>query len=142
MVVGTPVMPGAGTDKPMEIVKGAIKEAKLSASDVILVDTAGRLHIDDELMNELSMLKKELQPSEILFIADSMIGQDAVRSAGEFHKRLGLTGVILTKLDGDARDRKSTRLNSSHITISYAVFCLKKKTPAQQAQAPNHKQLA
>jgi signal recognition particle subunit SRP54 len=84
-------------------VRGAIKEAKLSASDVILVDTAGRLHIDDELMNELSILKKELQPSEILFIADAMIGQDAVRSAGEFHKRLGLTGVILTKLDGDAR---------------------------------------
>ena len=95
--------PGKGTDKPLEIVRGAIKEAKLSASDVILVDTAGRLHIDDELMNELSVLKKELQPSEMLFIADAMIGQDAVRSAGEFHKRLGLTGVILTKLDGDAR---------------------------------------
>src|SRR5467141_279713 len=101
--VGTQVWPGAGTDKPLEIVRGAIKEAKLSASDVILVDTAGRLHIDDELMNELSTLKKELQPAEILFIADAMIGQDAVRSAGEFHKRLGLTGVILTKLDGDAR---------------------------------------
>jgi signal recognition particle subunit SRP54 len=101
--VGTTLWPGAGTDKPVEIVKGAIKEAKLSASDVILVDTAGRLHIDDGLMNELGMLKKELQPSEILFIADAMIGQDAVRSAGEFHKRLGLTGVILTKLDGDAR---------------------------------------
>jgi len=101
--VGTAIWPGAGTNKPLEIVKGAIKEAKLSASDVILVDTAGRLHIDDELMNELGHLKKELQPSEILFIADSMIGQDAVRSAGEFHKRLGLTGVILTKLDGDAR---------------------------------------
>jgi signal recognition particle subunit SRP54 len=101
--VGTSLWPGAGTDKPLEIVRGAIKEAKLSASDVILVDTAGRLHIDDELMNELRMLKKELQPSEILFIADSMIGQDAVRSAGEFHKQLGLTGVILTKLDGDAR---------------------------------------
>ena len=101
--IGIAVWPGAGTDKPLEIVKGAIKEAKLSASDVILVDTAGRLHIDDELMNELSTLKKELQPSEMLFIADSMIGQDAVRSAGEFHKRLGLTGVILTKLDGDAR---------------------------------------
>jgi signal recognition particle subunit SRP54 len=101
--VGTYIWPGAGTDKPLEIVRGAIKEAKLSASDVILVDTAGRLHIDDELMNELSYLKKELQPSELLFIADSMIGQDAVRSAGEFHKRLGLTGVILTKLDGDAR---------------------------------------
>jgi len=95
--------PGAGTDKPLEIVRGAIKEAKLSASDVIIVDTAGRLHIDDDLMNELGHLKKELQPSEILFIADAMIGQDAVRSAGEFHKRLGLTGVILTKLDGDAR---------------------------------------
>src|SRR5206468_1424866 len=95
--------PGEGTDKPLEIVRGAIKEAKLSASDVIIVDTAGRLHIDDDLMNELSYLKKELQPSEILFIADAMIGQDAVRSAGEFHKRLGLTGVILTKLDGDAR---------------------------------------
>ena len=101
--IGAAIWPGAGTDKPLEIVKGAIKEAKLSASDVILVDTAGRLHIDDELMNELGMLKRELQPSEILFIADAMIGQDAVRSAGEFHKRLGLTGVILTKLDGDAR---------------------------------------
>jgi len=101
--IGTAVWPATGTDKPLEIVRGAIKEAKLSASDVILVDTAGRLHIDDELMNELSTLKKELQPSEILFIADAMIGQDAVRSAGEFHKRLGLTGVILTKLDGDAR---------------------------------------
>jgi len=101
--VGTAIWQGTGTNKPIEIVKGAIKEAKLSASDVILVDTAGRLHIDDSLMEELSMLKKELNPSEILFIADAMIGQDAVRSAGEFHKRLGLTGVILTKLDGDAR---------------------------------------
>src|ERR1700734_1102943 len=101
--VHVPIWPGTGTDKPLEIVRGAIREAKLSAHDVILVDTAGRLHIDDDLMNELSMLKKELTPSEILFIADARIGQDAVRSAGEFHKRLGLTGVILTKLDGDAR---------------------------------------
>jgi signal recognition particle subunit SRP54 len=101
--IGISVWPATGTDKPLEIVKGAIKEAKLSASDVVIVDTAGRLHIDDELMKELSALKKELQPAEMLFIADAMIGQDAVRSAGEFHKRLGLTGVILTKLDGDAR---------------------------------------
>jgi len=101
--ISVSLWPGAGTDKPLEIVRGAIKEAKLSASDVVIVDTAGRLHIDDDLMNELGYLKKELQPSEILFIADAMIGQDAVRSAGEFHKRLGLTGVILTKLDGDAR---------------------------------------
>ncbi len=101
--VGLACWPGTGTDKPLEITRGAIREAKLSASDVILVDTAGRLHIDDELMAELGHLKKELQPAEILFIADAMIGQDAVRSAGEFHRRLGLTGVILTKLDGDAR---------------------------------------
>ena len=101
--IGANLWPGTGTDKPLEIVRGAIKEAKLSASDVVIVDTAGRLHIDDDLMNELGYLKKELQPSEILFIADAMIGQDAVRSAGEFHKRLGLTGVVLTKLDGDAR---------------------------------------
>ena len=101
--IGISVWPATGTEKPLEIVRGAIKEAKLSASDVVIVDTAGRLHIDDDLMNELSTLKKELQPTEMLFIADAMIGQDAVRSAGEFHKRLGLTGVILTKLDGDAR---------------------------------------
>ena len=99
----TPLWPGTGTDKPLEIVRGATREAKLAACDVILVDTAGRLHIDDELMNELSMLKRELNPSEILFVADAMIGQDAVNSAGEFHKRLGITGVILTKMDGDAR---------------------------------------
>src|ERR1700720_355019 len=101
--VGTAIWQGTGTNKPIEIVKGAIKEAKLSASDVILVDTAGRLHIDDSLMEELAMLKRELNPAEILFVADAMIGQDAVRSAGEFHKRLGVTGVMLTKLDGDAR---------------------------------------
>jgi signal recognition particle subunit SRP54 len=101
--VGVKLWPGAGTDKPLEIVRGAIREAKLSASDVILVDTAGRLHIDEQLMSELGQLKRELQPSEILFVADAMIGQDAVRSAGEFHRQLGLTGVVLTKLDGDAR---------------------------------------
>jgi signal recognition particle subunit SRP54 len=97
------VWPGTGTDKPLEIVRGAIREAKLSAHDVILVDTAGRLHIDETLMDELGSLKKDLTPAEILFVADAMIGQDAVRSAGEFHKKLGITGVVLTKLDGDAR---------------------------------------
>jgi signal recognition particle subunit SRP54 len=100
---GTPCWPGTGADKPLDIVRGATREAKLAACDVILVDTAGRLHIDDDLMNELGMLKRELNPAEILFVADAMIGQDAVKSAGEFHKRLGVSGVILTKLDGDAR---------------------------------------
>jgi signal recognition particle subunit SRP54 len=70
---------------------------------VLLVDTAGRLHIDDDLMTELQELKALLSPSEVLFVADAMTGQDAVKSAEEFHKRLGITGVILTKMDGDAR---------------------------------------
>jgi signal recognition particle subunit SRP54 len=100
---GVACFPAANLEKPLEIARAAIREAKLSASDVVLVDTAGRLHIDDALMTELAELKRELQPAEILFIADAMIGQDAVRSAGEFHRRLGLTGVVLTKLDGDAR---------------------------------------
>jgi len=100
---GVPCFPAAELSKPLEIAKAALREAKLSACDVILVDTAGRLHIDDDLMTELQELKRELQPAEILFIADAMIGQDAVRSAGEFHRRLGLTGIALTKLDGDAR---------------------------------------
>ena len=101
--IGQPCFPGAGLEKPLEIARGALREAKLSAYDVILVDTAGRLHIDDQLMDELGELKRELGPTEILFVADAMTGQDAVRSAGEFHRRLGLTGVLLTKLDGDAR---------------------------------------
>jgi signal recognition particle subunit SRP54 len=100
---GTPLWPGEGTSKPLEIVRGAMREARLAACDVILVDTAGRLHIDDDLMTELGELKRELAPAEILFVADAMTGQDAVHSAGEFHRRLGVTGVVLTKLDGDAR---------------------------------------
>jgi signal recognition particle subunit SRP54 len=85
------------------LVKEARREAVVSGCDVLIVDTAGRLHIDDDLMNEMQSLKKLLNPSEILFVADAMTGQDAVRSADEFHKKLSLTGVILTKMDGDAR---------------------------------------
>ena len=70
---------------------------------MLIVDTAGRLHIDDQLMDEMQSLKRLLNPSEILFVADAMTGQDAVRSADEFHKKLNLTGVVLTKMDGDAR---------------------------------------
>ncbi len=81
----------------------ARKEAVQTGRDVLLVDTAGRLHIDEELMTELQELKSLLNPTEILFVADAMTGQDAVKSAEEFHKRLGITGVILTKMDGDAR---------------------------------------
>jgi signal recognition particle subunit SRP54 len=78
-------------------------EARSKGSDALLVDTAGRLHVDDELMRELVELRDRLEPTEILFVADAMTGQDAVRSAEEFHKHLHVTGVILTKLDGDAR---------------------------------------
>src|SRR5881275_1917628 len=81
----------------------ARREAQNSGCDVLIVDTAGRLHIDDELMDEMQLLKKLLNPQEILFVADAMTGQDAVKSADEFHKKLTLTGVVLTKMDGDAR---------------------------------------
>ncbi|HYZ85370.1 MAG TPA: signal recognition particle protein [Bryobacteraceae bacterium] len=89
--------------QPLELARSARKEANQTGRDVVLVDTAGRLHIDDQLMTELSALKELLNPTEILFVADAMTGQDAVKSAEEFHKRLGITGVILTKMDGDAR---------------------------------------
>jgi signal recognition particle subunit SRP54 len=89
--------------KPAELARSARKEAIQTGRDVLMVDTAGRLHIDDELMTELSDLKTLLNPIEILFVADAMTGQDAVKSADEFNKRLGITGVILTKMDGDAR---------------------------------------
>ena len=92
-----------GTQTPLAIATAALHEARLRGYDPVLIDTAGRLHIDDALMEELRGLKGALQPSEILFVADAMTGQDAVRSAGEFHKAIGLTGVILTKMDGDAR---------------------------------------
>ena len=85
------------------LVKEARREAINNACDVLIVDTAGRLHIDEQLMDEMQSLKKILNPQEILFVADAMPGQDAVRSADEFHKKLTLTGVILTKMDGDAR---------------------------------------
>src|SRR5437660_1312610 len=93
----------ANTATVERLAKEARREAMNSGCDVLIVDTAGRLHIDDQLMEEMQSLKRMLNPSEILFIADAMTGQDAVRSADEFHKKLSLTGVVLTKMDGDAR---------------------------------------
>ena len=93
----------ADETKPIDLARSARRESMQTGRDVLLVDTAGRLHIDDQLMQELQELKEQLAPSEILFVADAMTGQDAVKSADEFHKRLGITGVILTKMDGDAR---------------------------------------
>ncbi|PYX63568.1 MAG: signal recognition particle protein [Acidobacteria bacterium] len=85
------------------LAKEARREAINTGSDVLIIDTAGRLHIDDQLMEEMQSLKRLMNPQEILFVADAMTGQDAVRSADEFHKKLSLTGVVLTKMDGDAR---------------------------------------
>src|SRR5713101_4092444 len=91
------------TNDPLTLVREAHKHAQQTGFDTLLIDTAGRLHIDDELMEELVSIKNETHPVEILFVADAMTGQDAVRSAEEFHRRVGITGVILTKMDGDAR---------------------------------------
>lgn len=101
--VGIPVFEDPQVNDPLTLARTALKDAQLRGFDTLLVDTAGRLHIDDELMTELSQLKNELQPAETLFVADAMIGQDAVKSASEFHEKIGISGVVLTKMDGDAR---------------------------------------
>ncbi|MEO8727252.1 MAG: signal recognition particle protein [Acidobacteriaceae bacterium] len=92
-----------GTPLVERLAKEAVREAKINGCDILIVDTAGRLHIDSDLMGEMQSLKKLLGPQEILFVADAMTGQDAVKSADEFHKQLSITGVVLTKMDGDAR---------------------------------------
>src|SRR5206468_4811514 len=93
----------ANTATVERLVKEARRDAINNGCDVLIVDTAGRLHIDEQLMDEMQSLKKVLNPQEILFVADAMTGQDAVNSAKEFHDKLTLTGVVLTKMDGDAR---------------------------------------
>jgi signal recognition particle subunit SRP54 len=108
-----PIYPGeAGETAPVDLARSARREAANNGRDVLLVDTAGRLHIDDQLMTELKELKSLLNPVEILFVADAMTGQDAVKSADEFHKQLGITGVILTKMDGDARGGAALSIRS------------------------------
>jgi signal recognition particle subunit SRP54 len=93
----------AGVMDPIARAKGALAEAGTLGFDTVIVDTAGRLHIDDELMTELVAIKTVTEPSDLLFVADAMTGQDAIKSAGEFNARVGVTGVVLTKMDGDAR---------------------------------------
>ena len=104
----------AGTQLVERLAKEARREAVIWGCDTLIVDTAGRLHIDSDLMGEMESLKKLLNPQEILFVADAMTGQDAVNSAQEFHSRLGLTGVVLTKMDGDARG--GAALSIRHVT--------------------------
>jgi signal recognition particle subunit SRP54 len=101
--VGQAIFENSETNDPLTLVREAHKYAQEMGYDTLMIDTAGRLHIDDDLMVELEQIKAETKPSEVLFVADAMTGQDAVKSAEEFHRRVGLTGVILTKMDGDAR---------------------------------------
>ncbi len=100
---GVKVFDPPGEMDPVKRAAGALNEAKNAGFDVVIVDTAGRLHIDDELMDELQAIKAAVNPVDLLFIADAMTGQDAIKSAGEFNRRMGVTGVVLTKMDGDAR---------------------------------------
>jgi signal recognition particle subunit SRP54 len=97
---------------PVKRAAGALTEAKNSGFDVVIVDTAGRLHIDDELMDELQAIKAAVKPVDQLFVADAMTGQDAIKSAGEFNRRIGVTGVVLSKMDGDARGGAALSVSS------------------------------
>ncbi len=101
--IGVPVYTEEGNMDPVKIAKAAIKEAKTKGYDVVIVDTAGRLAVDEQMMNEISAVKKAIVPDEILFVVDAMTGQDAVNTAKEFNERLNFDGVVLTKLDGDTR---------------------------------------
>ena len=112
--VQVPVYTEPGNNNPVEIAKNAIREAKLKGVNVVIVDTAGRLAVDEQMMDEIAALKRELQPQETLFVVDSMTGQDAVNTAKAFNDRIDFDGVVLTKLDGDTR-------GGAALTIRYTV---------------------
>lgn len=110
--IGVPVYADVENKNPVKIAKAAIKEAKANGHDLVIVDTAGRLAIDEEMMKEIEAVKKAIEPSEILFVVDSMTGQDAVNTAKEFNDRLDFDGVVLTKLDGDTRGGAALSIRS------------------------------
>jgi signal recognition particle subunit SRP54 len=101
--IGVPVFDPAGRSNPVDVAREGVREAKLTGRDTVIVDTAGRLHIDEDLMRQVREVVDATSPGEILFVADAMTGQDAVRSASGFAAVLPLTGIVLTKTDGDAR---------------------------------------
>ncbi|WP_111640840.1 signal recognition particle protein [Marinimicrobium alkaliphilum] len=134
--VGVEFFPSSADQKPEVIAKGAIDQAKRQFADVVIVDTAGRLHIDDALMDEIQGLHKAINPVETLFVIDAMIGQDAVNTAKAFNDALPLTGVILTKADGDARG--GAALSVRHITGKPIKFMgMGEKTDALEAFHPD-----
>ena len=110
--INVPVYSEDGNKNPVQIAQNGIKHAKTYGYDVVIVDTAGRLAVDEEMMNEIENIKKAINPQEILFVVDSMTGQDAVNTAKEFNDRLDFDGVILTKLDGDTRGGAAISIRS------------------------------
>ena len=112
--IQVPVYTEEGNNNPVKIARNAIAEARQKGFNVVIVDTAGRLAVDEDMMNEISALKRELQPQETLFVVDSMTGQDAVNTAKAFNDRIDYDGVVLTKLDGDTR-------GGAALTIRYTV---------------------
>jgi signal recognition particle subunit SRP54 len=115
-IIGTqvevPVYTEPGNMDPVVIARNAVKEAKMKGYDLVIIDTAGRLAIDEQMMNEISSVKQAVNPHEILFVVDSMTGQDAVNTAREFNERLDFDGVVLTKLDGDTRGGAALSIKS------------------------------
>lgn len=107
-----PVYSGEGNMNPVNIARNALKEAKKNGNDVVIIDTAGRLAVDEEMMNEISAIRNAVNPHEILFVVDAMTGQDAVNTAREFNERLDFDGVVLTKLDGDTRGGAALSIRS------------------------------
>ncbi|MFZ5432023.1 MAG: signal recognition particle protein [Bacteroidota bacterium] len=110
--VGVPVYTEEGNMNPVMIARNAIKHAKAQGNDIVIIDTAGRLAIDEQMMKEIAAIKAEVQPHEILFVVDAMTGQDAVNTAREFNERLDFDGVVLTKLDGDTRGGAALSIRS------------------------------
>ena len=110
--IGVPMYSEPDSKNPVTIAQNAIQEAKAKGYDLVIVDTAGRLAVDEEMMNEIAAIKKAINPDEILFVVDSMTGQDAVNTAKEFNERLDFNGVVLTKLDGDTRGGAALSIRS------------------------------
>lgn len=134
--VGADFIASSVDENPIDIAERALKLAKQQAFDVLIVDTAGRLHIDNEMMDEIKAIHQRISPIETLFVVDSMTGQDAANTAKAFHDALPLTGVILTKIDGDARG--GAALSIRHITGKPIKFLgVGEKTDALEAFHPD-----
>jgi signal recognition particle subunit SRP54 len=132
--------PTRPAERPVEIARAAVSAGRAAGADVVLIDTAGRLHIDDALMLELEQMRKAVSPREVLFVADGLTGQDAVNTAQAFHARIGVTGHVLTKMDGDARGgaalsiRAVTQVPIKFITVGEKLDNLERFHPERVAE--------